>query len=136
MSYLDEEIIEDFKKNKTKLTILSESEHDLIVKKINDGIPFSMNSIAWNLLKDSVYLGANTSIPHLTSLIEKIKFIAEADVIIVGDSTDNAYSISTEDLLPALQIFSTIPQHTYITQKSMTWIAGISFEGNIYFSTL
>lgn len=136
MSYLDEEVVEDFKKINTKIIILSDSKHDLIAEKINDNIPFSVSNIAWNLLKDAIYLGASTSQMSMDALAEKIKLITEGDVIILGDSTDNAYLIDIKDLSPALKIFSTIPQHTYITQERLDWIAGISFEGDIYFSKL
>ncbi|WP_218170110.1 hypothetical protein [Pseudomonas costantinii] len=103
---------------------------------INENIPFSGSQIAWKLLKGSIYFGMATSQATLKSLAEKIKSVSASHVFVVGDATDNAYSINVKDLFPALQIFSTIPQHTYITQENLSWIACISFEGDIDFSTL
>jgi len=136
MTYLDEELIEDFRKINTPIVIFPKERHNSIVQKINDNIPFSGSQIAWSLLKKSTYLGATTSQASLKSLNKKIKLIAEGDVFFVGDSTDNAYSIDVKDLSLALRIFSTIPQHTYITQEDQSWIACISFEGDIYFAIL
>ena len=139
MSYLDDEIIEDFKKIGITFTILPRQQHNLIVSEMNNSIPFHTCNIAWELLEDSIYLGDITSDTSIESLAEKIKQTTESHVIIVGDSTDHAYSINVEDIYPALRIFSTIPQHTFITfisQKKIKWIAGLSFEGNMYFSNL
>ncbi|MBF6031296.1 hypothetical protein ICY20_26425 [Pseudomonas sp. P115] len=139
MSYLDDEVIEDFKKNDIPLTILPKQKHDLIVKEINNSIPFHTCNIAWELLEGSTYLGDITSDTSIDSLAEKIKKTTDNHVIILGDSTDNAYSINVKDIYPALQIFSTIPQHTFITfirLGKIKWIAGLSFEGNMYFSNL
>jgi hypothetical protein len=136
MSYLDDEIIDDFKKINIKITILTKVKHDLMVENISQNIPFSVTNIAWNLLKDSIYLGVATSQTSMDALAEKITHTTKADIIIIGDATDEAYSIGIKQLSPALRIFSTIPQHTYITQESLDWIAGISFEGYIYFCKL
>lgn len=136
MSHLDEELIKDFTNSATTLAILSKQKHDLIVSNINYSIPFHTSNIAWELLKNSTYLGDTTSEMSISSLAEKIKSATKNDVIILGNSTDNAYSISVKDIYSALQIFSTIPQHTFITQENLQWIAGISFEGNMYFSNL
>lgn len=84
-------------------------------------------------------MGNITSDTSIELLAEKIKQIFENHVVILGDSTDNAYSINVENIYPALRIFSTIPQHTFITyisHEKIKWIAGISFEGNMYFSNL
>lgn len=115
MSYLDGEIIEDFKRIGITLTILPRQQHDSIVSKMNNSIPFHTCNIAWELLEDSIYLGDITSDTSTESLAEKIKQTTESHVIILGDSTDHAYSINVEDIYPALRIFSTIPQHTFIT---------------------
>jgi hypothetical protein len=136
MSYLDEEVIEDFKKYNISLTILCEAEHDLIVKKINENIPFSGSQIAWGALSNNAYLGAASLQVTLMSLAEKINLRTKDSILIVGDSTDNAYAVSIKDLPLALHVFSTIPQHTYILQQKMDWIACISFEGDTYFSDL
>lgn len=136
MSYLDDEIIEYFKRSNTEITILTKIKHDLMVEKMSQSIPFSVSNIAWSLLKNSIYLGVATSKTSMDALVEKIKLTTESDVIIIGDATDDAYSIGVKHLSPALGMFSTIPQHTYITQESLDWIAGISFDGYIYFSKL
>ncbi|MFB3306692.1 hypothetical protein [Pseudomonas sp. AMR01] len=134
MSYFDEEIIEDFKKTSAKLTILPESEHDFIVNAINEKFPFAGNRIAWDSLKDSTYFGTTASQGALESLTKKIIRVSGDCILVVGDSTDNAYSTSNVAL--ALQIFSTIPQHTYIVSESISWIACISFEGDLDFASL
>lgn len=134
MSYLDDEIIKDLTHTSIIFDILVAADHDSIVDIINENIPFSGNQIAWNLLKDNIHLGISTSKSSLDLLEKKIKNITEHAVIFIGDSTDHAYAIAINDLEPALQIFSKIPQHTYILQKKPTWIAGISFEGDIDFA--
>lgn len=136
MSYLDEEIIEDFKKQNASLIILTEDEENLIIDAINEKLPFCGSQIAWELLKGSTYLGTATSPGVLNSLAKKITPASHDFIFIVGDSIDNAYAINLKDLTFAIKIFSTIPQHTYITQKDLTWIACISFEGYVDFSPL
>ncbi|NWE23326.1 hypothetical protein [Pseudomonas sp. P7548] len=136
MSYLDEEIIEEFKKNNVTLITLTEDEHNLITDKINEQLPFCGSQIAWDSLKGSTYLGTATSPEVQNSLAEKIIPVSYDLILIVGDATDNAYAINLENLTFAIKVFSTIPQHTYITQKNLTWIACISFEGYVDFSTI
>ncbi|WP_411705129.1 hypothetical protein [Edaphovirga cremea] len=136
MSYLDIEIIKDLKSTNTNFTTLSDSEYELITNKINETIPFSVCNIAWSLLNDSIYIGATSSYASMTLLADTIKSITASDVIILGDSIDSAYLININNIAQALRIFSTIPQHTYITQQNLKWIAGMSFESDIYFSTL
>lgn len=136
MGYFDEEIIRDFKKAKTNLVILSDAELDLIVKNINKNISFSGSQIAWHLLENSAYLGLTTSQAALKALTGKIKQVAKGCVFIVGDSTDHAYSVNVKDITVALELFSAIPQHTYLTQANHNWIACLSFEGHIDFSNL
>lgn len=136
MSYLDEEIIEDFKKNNARLIILPEPEHECIVNKINETFPFSGNQIAWNSLSDSTYFGITASKVAIESLSKEIRLICEDSIFVVGDATDNAYSIDIDNLPLTLQVFSTIPQHTYIVSRATSWIACLSFEGHLYFANL
>ncbi|WP_330211393.1 hypothetical protein [Pseudomonas sp. AM4(2022)] len=134
MSYLDDEIINDLKKMSVKFSILSEAEHDLIVELTNETIPFSGSQIAWSFFKEKTYIGPSSSQVTLEKLEKKIKSTTERNVIFIGDATDNAYSITTSGLIHALQFFSTTPQHTYILQKPLDWIACISFEGDVDFA--
>ncbi|WP_248751938.1 hypothetical protein [Pseudomonas sp. MWU15-20650] len=134
MSYLDDEIINDLKKMNVKFSIPPEAEHDLIVELINENIPFSGNQIAWSLLKENTYIGPSSSHVTLEKLEKIIKSTTERNVIFIGDATDNAYSITTSDLMHSLQLFSKTPQHTYILQKQLDWIACISFEGDVDFA--
>lgn len=136
MSYFDEEIIQDFKKINANLIILPEIEHDRIVDAINERLPFSGSQIAWSSLRDSTYLGTTESQGALESLATKIKLVSGGYINIVGDSTDFAYSTNINNILLALQIFSTIPQHTYIVSEPISWIACISFEGHLDFANL
>lgn len=45
MNYFDEEIIRYFNKINTQLFVLSETDQDVIVDKINSNLPFSGNRI-------------------------------------------------------------------------------------------
>ncbi|MBP1126326.1 MULTISPECIES: hypothetical protein [Pseudomonas] len=134
MSYLDDEIVKDFNQLNIKFEISPEAEHDLIVETINATVPFFGNQIAWSQFKESTHIGPSPSQATLKLLEEKIKAATKHNVIFIGDATDNAYSISTRDLMQSLQVFSKIPQHTYILQKQLDWIACISFEGYIDFA--
>lgn len=136
MSYLDDEIINNFKKMNVKFSISSEADHDLLVKVINETLPFSGSQIAWSSFKESTYVGPSSAHVTLEKLVKKIKTATERNVIFIGDATDNAYSITLSDLMHSLQYFSKIPQHTYILQKQLDWIACISFEGDVDFAKL
>jgi len=134
MSYLDDEIVKDFNQLNIEFVILTELEHDLIVEKISATAPFSGNKIAWSLFKQNTHIGPSPSQATLNSLYEKIKATTQHNVIFIGDATDNAYSISVRNLMQSLHIFSKIPEHTYILQKQLDWIACISFEGDVDFA--
>ncbi len=134
MSYLDDEIVKNFNQLNIEFEISQEAEHDLIVEKINAIVPFFGNQIAWSQFKENTYIGPSPSQATLALLEKKIKEATKHNVIFIGDATDNAYLISATDLMQSLQIFSKIPQHTYILQKQLDWIACISFEGDIDFA--
>ncbi len=134
MSYLDDEIVKNFNQLNIEFEISPEAEHDLIVEKINAIVPFFGNQIAWSQFKENTHIGLSPSQATLALLEKKIKEATKHNVIFIGDATDNAYSISATDLMQSLQIFSKTPQHTYILQKQLDWIACISFEGDIDFA--
>lgn len=135
MNYFDEEVIKDFQNHNADLIILTEAECNLTIDAINT-LPFFGSQIAWKSLKGSTYLGTMESSEAQNSLVEKIISASNDDILIVGDNTDNAYSISVKNLALAIEIFSSLPQHTYITQKDLSWIACITFRGDIDFSPL
>lgn len=135
MNYFDEEVIKDFQSHNADLIILTEAECNLTIDSINT-LPFFGSQIAWKSLKGSTYLGTIDSSEAQNSLVEKIISASNDDILIVGDNTDNAYSVSVKSLALAIEIFSSLPQHIYITQKDLSWIASISFRGHIDFSTL
>lgn len=136
MSYLDGEIVKDFKKLNIKFNIAPQAEHDLIVKIINEAVPFSGSQIAWSSFNNNTYIGLSSSQAALATLEHKIKAATQCNITFIGDSTDRAYSIKVSNLLQSLQIFSRIPQHTYILQRQLNWIACISLEGDIDFAEL
>lgn len=137
MSYLDEELIADLKKLNISFSTLSDIEHDAIARKINESIPFTGNKIAWSTLDDSISFGSASSNLAISMLAEKISAVADGELVIIGDSAcDNAYSLSVEHLDQALRVMSELPQHTYILQTSLTWIACISFEGHLDFANI
>lgn len=136
MSYLDDEIINDFKQMNVQFSVPSEAEHDSMVELINETIPFSGSQIAWSSFKEITYIGPSSSHTTLEKLEKKIKSATERHIIFIGDATDNAYSITINDLMHSLHFFSKIPQHTYILQKQLDWIACISFEGDVDFVKL
>ncbi|MGY4641017.1 hypothetical protein [Pseudomonas sp. TE24901] len=135
MNYFDEEVIKDFQNHNAELIILTEAECDLLINAISS-LPFSGIQIAWKSLKGSTYLGTMESLEAQNSLVEKIISASDDDILIIGDTADNAYSIDVKTLALAIEIFSQLPQHTFITQKNLSWIACISFRGHIDFSTL
>lgn len=137
MSYLDEELIADLKKLNISFSTLSGVEHDALTRKINERIPFSGNQIAWSTLDNSISFGSISSNLAISMLAEKINAVADGELVFIGDSAcDNAYSLSVEHLDQALRVMSELPQHTYILQKSLAWIACISFEGHLDFATI
>ncbi|WP_300627830.1 hypothetical protein [Pseudomonas sp.] len=136
MSYLDDEIIKDLNRLNIEFDIPVEAEHDLIVETINAAVPFSGNQIAWSQFKENTYIGLSSLRSTLETLEKKIQAATKQNVIFIGDATDNAYSIKCRDLMQSLHIFSNIPQHTYILQKQLDWIACISFEGDIDFAKI
>ena len=137
MNYFDKEIITDLKTHNIGFQTLTDAEHKIIVHEINKKIPFSSSKIDWKILKNShIFFYEPLSIAAL-QLAEKIREVSDGNLIFVGDSAcDEAYSIAPESLEQALKLFSELPQHTYILQSSLNWIACISFEGDIDFARL
>ncbi|WP_124402035.1 hypothetical protein [Pseudomonas synxantha] len=136
MSYLDDEIINDFKQMNVQFSVHSEAEHDSMVDLINETIPFSGSQIAWSSFKEITYIGPSSAYTTLEKLEKKIKSATERNITFIGDATDKAYSITINDLMHSLHFFSKVPQHTYILQKQLDWIACISFEGDVDFVKL
>ena len=137
MNYFDEEIIMDLNTHSIGYEILTNAEHKHIVDDMNEKIPFSVSKIDWSKLGDS-HIFLWQTIKHSDfQLAEIIRNFSEGNLIFVGDSAcDEAYSIKPENLEQALKSFSELPQHTYILQASLNWIACISFEGDIGFALL
>lgn len=104
---------------------------------MNSKIPFSSSNINWGNLKNShIFFNEPLNIATL-QLAEKIRELSDGNLIFVGDSAcDEAYSITPKNLEQTLKLFSELPQHTYILQNSLNWIACISFEGDIDFALL
>lgn len=68
MSYLDDEIINDFKQMNVQFSVHSEAEHDSMVDLINETIPFSGSQIAWSSFKEITYIGPSSSYTTLEKL--------------------------------------------------------------------
>jgi hypothetical protein len=135
MSYLDEELIADLKKSNINSSNLSKTEHSAIIRKINEHIPFTGSQIAWSSLENSISFGSTSSSAALSMFAEKINAVADGELIFIGDSVcDDAYLVNVEHIDQTLRIFSELPQHTYILQNSLAWIACISFEGHLDFA--
>ncbi len=137
MNYFDKEIITDLKTHNIGFQTLTDAEHKIILEEMNNKIPFSSSKIDWKILKNShIFFYEPLSIATL-QLAEKIREVSDGNLIFVGDSAcDEVYSIAPESLEQALKLFSELPQHTYILQTSLNWIACISFEGDIDFAGL
>ncbi|WP_124429836.1 hypothetical protein [Pseudomonas sp. R2-37-08W] len=137
MSYFDDELITELRSHNIAFNILPENDHASIVREINETIPFSGSKIAWSKLNKSINFGGDLPDFSTSKMAKEIKKFADDKIIFLGDSAcDEAYCINLEQLEDALRIFSEIPQHTYILQKQLDWIACISFEGDIDFALL
>ncbi|PRA33068.1 hypothetical protein [Pseudomonas poae] len=137
MSYLDEELIADLKASDISFDVVSETEHASIVDKINENVPFSGSKVAWGNIEKSINFGFSSSDLAVSRLADEIGRTAEDTLIFIGDcACDEAYCISLQHVDKVLRIFSQLPQHTYIVSKSLTWIACISFEGDLDFASL
>ena len=91
MSYLDDEIVKDFKQLNIEFEIPPEAEHDLIVENINANVPFFGNQIAWSQFKENTHIGPSPSQATLALLEKKIKEANKHNVIFIGEATKNAY---------------------------------------------
>ena len=137
MSYFDEKLTTELRFHGIQFTTLHPSDHTSIVREINEKIPFSGSKISWTKLKKSINFGHELQDLAFSRLSNEIQKVADDTIIILSDSVcDEAYCTNTEHLEKTLRIFSEIPQHTYITSKSLTWIACISFEGQLDFAKL
>lgn len=137
MNYFDKILIKDLNDGEIHFNILSEKENASIVRDINKTISFSGSKINWEKLKDGMYFGDEPSAQVIFRLAVQIRKVTDGNLIFIGDSAyDNVYSINPEHLEKALRIFSDLPQHTYITSKSLTWIACMSSEGDVNFASI
>lgn len=137
MSYFDEELTADLKAFDISFDILSESEHASMVSEINGKLPFSGSKISWNILEKSINFGLASSNLAISQLAEKIRKVTDDDLVFISDSAcDDAYAIDSKHVCQALKIFSELPQHTYVVSKSLSWIACVSFEGDLDFAKL
>lgn len=132
MNYYDKEIIIRLKALNIKFDILLEAAHASLVSTINDVVPFSVSKFTWEKLETSANLGRSSSDLAISHLAKEIQKLTSENPIFIGDSAcDEAYSASLIHIEKAIRVFSTIPQHTYIVSKSLTWIACMSFEGDL-----
>lgn len=137
MSIFDEELITDLNTRNINFDILTDAEHASLVRAMNERIPFSGSKVDWGNLKNGIDFEHESSNSAISRLAEEMRKIDDGNVIFVGDSAcDEAYSISLIHIDKALEIFSKIPQHTYIVPGSLTWIACISFEGDLDLASL
>lgn len=132
MNYYDKEVTTDLNALNIKFAILPEADHTSLVNTINDIVPFSVSKVAWEKLETSMNLGRSSSDLAISYLAEEVQKLTSENPIFIGDSAcDEAYSVILKHIEKALRIFSTIPQHTYIVSRSLTWIACMSFEGDL-----
>lgn len=132
MNYFDEEVVADLKALNIQFDILLEGDHASLVSKINENVSFSGSKVAWSNLETSFNFGFASSDLSISSLAKEIQKLTDENPIFIGDSAcDEAYSINLIHIEKALRVFSEYPQHTYIVSKSLTWIACISFEGDL-----
>lgn len=137
MSVFDEEIITDLNTRNINFDILTDTEQASLVRAMNERIPFSGSKVDWSNLKNGIDFKHEPSNSAISRLAGEIRKIDDGNVIFVGDSACNeAYSISLIHIDKALGIFSKTPQHTYIVSTSLTWIACISFEGDLDLASL
>ncbi|MFC6337604.1 hypothetical protein GIR22_17865 [Pseudomonas sp. CCM 7891] len=132
MTYFDEDLTNTLKKIGVVYKQLSESDHKKLIHQIQQKVIFIGNQIDWSTLKNPCNLNSIEKTNALTQISEKLKTLATQNVIFLGDSAiDHAYSIEISDIKEAVDIFSEIPQHTYIFPENLRWIACLSLEGHI-----
>jgi len=132
MSYFDDDLIKYLNVNNIKYVKLSGGDHDKISSEVQKKFKFIGSQIAWASMENATNLNGVDRSKALNIIAKKLKDLSIENVLFLGDSAiDYAYCINVSYVNKAMQIFSEIPQHTYVLSEDFCWIACISAEGYI-----
>lgn len=132
MSYFDDLLIADLKRKGIVYEALSIEEHEAISNVIQKKSRFVGSQISWKHLSGAKNLNNIKKSEALNIISETLIQLKTKRIIFLGDSAiDHAYYVGTTDIKSAIEIFSEIPQHTYILPEDVSWIACLSAEGYI-----
>ncbi|NNA68383.1 hypothetical protein [Pseudomonas gessardii] len=132
MSYFDEFLIDTLQKKGIGFLQLSKTEEAKLIDEIQKKFTFVGSKIDWSTVKDSVNLNTLDRLEALAQISEALSHLTVKNVCFLGDSAiDHAYIVQIDDIREAIDIFSEIPQHTYVFPENLCWIACITFEGDL-----
>lgn len=132
MSYFDDELIADLKQKGIGYETLSSDKREEISSVIQKKARFIGSQIAWKNLNGAKNLNGFNKSEALNLISKTLGRLKTKRVIFLGDSAiDHAYSVDATDTRSVIEIFSEIPQHTYILPEDLSWIACLSAEGYI-----
>lgn len=136
MSYFDETLINTLQKKGIGFLQLSKTKEAQLIDEIKK-LTFIGNKIDWSTVKNSVNLNTLDRPEALTQISEGLSRLRVKNVCFLGDSAiDHAYIVKIGDTRKTIDVFSEIPQHTYIFPENLCWIACITFEGDLDYADL
>ncbi|KAA0944619.1 MULTISPECIES: hypothetical protein [unclassified Pseudomonas] len=116
---------------------LSSSDQELFVNELQKKVTFIGNKIHWATLQNPISLSTLEKDSALTETSKRLSSLTIQNVIFLGDAAiDHAYSINITDIKKAIEIFSEVPQHTYIFPENLCWIGCLAFEGYMDYADL
>lgn len=137
MSYFDDYLICTLKKECIHHVQLSSSDQEFFVNELQKKVTFIGNKINWETLQNPISLSALEKDSALTEISKRLSSLAIQNVIFLGDAAiDHAYSINITDIRKAIEVFSEIPQHTYISPENLCWIGCLAFEDYMNYADL
>ena len=132
MSYFDELLIDTLQKKGIDFLQLSKTEEAKLINEIQKKFTFVGSNIDWSTVKKPVNLNTLDRLEALAKISEALSHLNTKNVCFLGDSViDHAYVVQIDDIREAIDIFSEIPQHTYVFPENLCWIACITFEGDL-----
>jgi type III secretion system FlhB-like substrate exporter len=140
MNYFEEIIYQEANNLITNKLIEIEADSTKYFDKVESVFPVDMNRIAWEKVVNRIEEFPGKSLNELeelkkfiTNFINKYNITLAKKVIYFGDNINIAIQMSLETFLNNLDIFCTIPQHTYLIPEDISWCFNYTFEGYLYF---
>ncbi len=140
MNQVEQELLDNLvaRVGRGEVEILPKEESEGVTRKLEASFPFVGSKIAWGRVKhhlsESTQGGRKTIEAVARDLVARLNESAlvgeNEDVYIIGDSAvDSVLLMKWRAFRESIDIFVSLPQHTYVVDTGAHWCVALTIEG-------